>query len=59
MQCFNSDRDAQTLFVKNVSYNCGEREVRGLFPEAVDVRMPQKSDGYGHRGYVRLKGAPK
>ncbi len=48
------DRDAKTLFVKNLSYDTDKDSLGGFFSDAVDIRMPLKEDGSGyHRGYVK------
>lgn len=42
--CF-SERDARTLFVKNLPYSATIDDLKELFESAVDVRLPQGPTG--------------
>ena len=43
---FVPDKDAATtLFVKNVSFETTEDQLREHFPGATEIRMPTKPDG--------------
>lgn len=46
---YTGDRDAKTLFVKNLSYDTTKESLHDFFSSAVDVRLPIKDDGC-HKG---------
>lgn len=45
--CLPSERDARTLFVKNLSYGITADELKEVFDQAVDVRIPMGQNGQG------------
>ena len=40
--------------MKNLSYDSSTESVQEFFSNAVEVRMPMKEDGSGHRGYGHI-----
>ncbi|XP_039622225.1 nucleolin isoform X2 [Polypterus senegalus] len=50
------ERDSRTLFVKNLPFSSSSEDLKELFPNAVDVRMPCARDG-SSRGiaYIEFK----
>uniref|UniRef100_A0A8C9RBV8 Nucleolin n=1 Tax=Scleropages formosus TaxID=113540 RepID=A0A8C9RBV8_SCLFO len=50
------ERDARTLFVKNLSFSATQDDLKEVFPEAVDIRIPVGNNG-SSRGiaYIEFK----
>lgn len=49
---FLTDRDCRTLFAKNLPFKITQDDLREIFEDAVDIRIPVARDGSGTRGYV-------
>ncbi|XP_072294123.1 nucleolin isoform X2 [Eucyclogobius newberryi] len=51
------ERDSRTLFVKNLSFNVTIDELKEVFEDSVDVRLPQGTTGGSNRGiaYIEFK----
>ena len=47
---FISEKDKNTLFIKNIAENVTEDDLRGLFDDAVEIRLAKNKQGPGHRG---------
>ena len=45
-----TERDAKTLFVKNLPFSATADDLREVFEDAVDIRLPQGQNG-SNRGY--------
>ena len=45
----SSTGQAETLFLKNIAFECKEEDLKAEFPGAIDIRMAKRDDG-------RLKG---
>ncbi|XP_031430982.1 nucleolin isoform X2 [Clupea harengus] len=39
------ERDSRTLFVKNLSYGCSQEDLKEVFDQAVDIRIPKGQNG--------------
>ena len=44
-----ADKDAKTLFVKNLAEDTTEDSLKKFFPDSVEIRMPRKPDD-SHKG---------
>lgn len=42
---YSTERDARTLFVKNLPFSTTADDLREVFEDAVDVRVPQGQNG--------------
>lgn len=42
---FSSERDARTLFVKNLPYSITQDELKEVFDQAIEVRIPMDNNG--------------
>lgn len=45
MLFFPTERDARTLFVKNLPFSATADDLKEVFEDAVDVRLPQGQNG--------------
>lgn len=42
---FLTERDARTLFVKNLPYSITQDELKEVFDQAIEVRIPMDNNG--------------
>ncbi|XP_069753179.1 nucleolin isoform X2 [Narcine bancroftii] len=49
------ERDDRTLFVKNLPFKTTQDDLREIFEDAIDIRIPSSRDGTGSRGIAYIE----
>ncbi|XP_072897304.1 nucleolin isoform X1 [Hemitrygon akajei] len=51
----HQDRDNRTLFVKNLPFKITQDDLKEIFEDAIDIRIPTARDGSGTRGIAYIE----
>ncbi|XP_072111363.1 nucleolin isoform X2 [Mobula birostris] len=51
----HQDRDNRTLFVKNLPFKITQDDLKEIFEDAIDIRIPTSRDGSGTRGIAYIE----